>query len=261
MKETDYLAGRVRELANKAYQNEYITHTDFLSASELAGVYDGMIKEKEPVHFCLYGGREEADRNVLVFLPSYLDAENFQLQEAAEPQVVACIRVLPVNARFADALNHRDYLGALMNMGIERDKIGDILTAREEAKAYIFVMKDMAGLVCNELIRIKHTSVKCEEVLPGECDIYPEFEELEGSVASERLDVILSFVYHLSRADAQHLIDAQEVYVDGRTAFSGGYDLKTGVKVSVRGYGKFIYEGQTGTSRKGRLFVQVKIYK
>ena len=67
MKETDYLAGRVRELANKAYQNEYITHTDFLSASELAGVYDGMIKEKEPVHFCLYGGREEADRNVLVF--------------------------------------------------------------------------------------------------------------------------------------------------------------------------------------------------
>ena len=269
MEESEYLAGRIRELSNKAYQNEYVTHTEFLSASEIAAVYEIMARQGMPagvnvcngVSFCLYGGWEEADRNVLCFLPSYLDEEAFCLQGAADPQVVSCIRVRPVNARFADDLIHRDYLGALMNMGIERDQIGDILAVRGSEDAFIFVMKDIAKVICAELIRIRHTSVRCEEVLPGECNICPEFEEIEGSVASERLDAILAFVYRLSRAQAQQLIEAQDVFVDGRSAFSGGYDLKTGARVSVRGYGKFQYEGTGGTSKKGRLFAKVKLYK
>ena len=63
---------------------------------------------------------------------------------------------------FADDLNHRDYLGSIMNLGIERDQIGDIITGEKEA--YVFATPDIAEMMVKELIRIRHTSVKCEIV-------------------------------------------------------------------------------------------------
>ena len=102
--------------------------------------------------------------------------------------------------------------------------------------------------------------MRCEIVRCSECGIEPKFQEISGSVASERIDAILAFVYHLSRSEAQKLIESESVFIDGRTAFSGGYDLKEGARVSVRGHGKFIYLGTTNTTRKGRLFINVKLF-
>ncbi|MCR4901310.1 MAG: RNA-binding protein [Butyrivibrio sp.] len=267
MDEKKLLSGRIKELSEKAYFNNYVTSTNFLSASELAMFYDitkatGIYGKGEAFNgagFCIYGGREDADRNVVCFLPTYLDGESFLLMQQNESDILSCIHITPVNSKFADELNHRDYLGALMNLGIERDMTGDIMC--DENNAYIYVMKDIAPLICKELIRIKHTSVKCIQVQPSECTLQNNFEEIEGSVASERLDAILAFVYKLSRSEAQEYISNEQVYVNGRTAFSGGYDLKKGTKVSVRGKGKFIYDGIKGNTRKGRLFVTVRIYK
>ena len=263
-KSRDFLAGRIRDLAMRAYNNSFVTHTDFLSVSELNTFYqilasEGIssnVREYCGARFVIYGGYEDAERAMVVFLPDYLDEEGFLLAEASSPSVLECISITPVNNRFADELNHRDYLGSLMNLGIERDQIGDILSG--DNQAYVFATKEMSEMICKELIRIKHTSVKCLIVNPSQCDIRPEFEEISGSVASERTDAIIAFVYHLSRSEAQRLIENESVFIDGRTAFSGGYDLKVGARVSVRGHGKFIYNGPTGTSRKGRLFVSVK---
>lgn len=267
MDDKKLLLGRVRELSEKAYFNNYVTNTNFLSASELAMFYEatGAMEQSgnsaafNGATYYVYGGREDADRNVVCFLPTYLDAETFLLAQNESPEIISCIKITPVNAKFADDLNHRDYLGALMNLGIERDMTGDILCSENEA--YIYVIKDIAPIICKELIRIKHTSVKCEEVLPSECNLQNQFDVIEGSVASERLDAILAFVYKLSRSAASELIAAEQVFIDGRSAYSGGYDLKVGAKVSVRGHGKFIYDGIKGNTRKGRLFVTVRIYK
>ena len=263
-KSRDFLAGRVRDLATRAYNNSFVTHTDFLSVSELNTFFQILASEgiSANVHeycgarFLIYGGFEDAERAMVVFLPDYLDEEGFLLAEKSEPSVLECIRITPVNNKFADELNHRDYLGSLMNLGIERDQIGDILSGTNEA--YVFATKEMSQMICKELIRIRHTSVKCQVVNPSECDIRPEFEEISGSVASERTDAILAFVYHLSRSEAQKLIESESVFIDGRTAYSGGYDLKVGARVSVRGHGTFIYDGLSGTTRKGRLFVKVR---
>ncbi len=262
-KSRDFLAGRIRDLATRAYNNSFVTHTDFLSVSELNTFYqilaaEGVssnVHEYRGARYVIYGGYEDAERAMVVFLPDYLDEEGFLLAEKEAPSVLECISITPVNNKFADELSHRDYLGSLMNLGIERDQIGDILAG--DGQAYIFATKEMSEMICKELIRIKHTSVKCLIVNPSQCDIRPEFEEISGSVASERTDAIIAFVYHLSRSEAQKLIENESVFIDGRTAFSGGYDLKVGARVSVRGHGKFIYKGPTGTSRKGRLFVSV----
>jgi len=265
-KTRDFLAGRLKDLANRAYQNGFATNTVFLSLSEQAHVYQIFASEGVPKNvneycgakFLFYGGFDEAERAMIVFLPDYLDEETFLLSEKEEQSTISCIHILPVNNKFADELTHRDYLGALMNMGIERDQIGDILAGEKEA--YVFATPEIATMIEKELIRIKHTSVKCMKVKASECDIRPEFQEVSGSVASERIDAIIAFVYHLSRSEAQKLIESESVFIDGRTAFSGGYDLKPGSRVSVRGHGKFIYDGQSGTTRKGRLFVKVRVF-
>ncbi len=265
-KTRDYLAGRAKDLATRAYMNNFVTHTDFLSVSEQALFYNILASEKIPAnvheyqgaHFVIYGGNKDAERAMVCFLPDYMDEDSFLMAEQEEPSVFACVRIKPVNAKFADNLSHRDYLGAVMNLGIERDQIGDIFTGENEA--YLYATCDIAEMICKELIRIKHTSVKCEAVKSSECNIEPKFEEIGGTVASERIDAILSFVYHLSRSEAQRLIEAESVYIDGRTAYSGGYDLKEGARVSVRGHGKFIYLGTENTTRKGRLFIKVKIF-
>ena len=263
------LLGHIKDLAGRAYQNDYITHTNFLGMSELAAFYDEIKKSGglpagdvyNGVKFTLYGGYEDCERNVLCFLPSYLDAQGLKLQEDEGGSIVSCLKIVPVNAKFADKLTHRDFLGSLMNLGIERDIIGDILVSEDGQIAYLFILKDMEELICKELIRIKHTSVKCIPVSNKECDIRPSFEEISGSVASERLDAVLAFVYRISRSQAQELVSRQQVFIDGRTAYSAGYDLKEGARVSVRGHGKYRYLGQTGNTRKGRLVISVAVYK
>lgn len=263
------LAGHIKDLAGRAYQNDYTTHTQFLGLSELAAVVDAIQKDGgsaehgiyNEVRFTLYGGYEEAERKVLCFLPSYLDAEMLRLQEDNDGSIVSCLLVAPVNVKFADPLTHRDYLGALMNLGIERDQIGDILTSEDGSRAFIFVMKDMEEVILKELIRIRHTSVKCSRVSNKDCDLRPVFDEVQGSVASERLDAILALIYHISRNEAQELVSREQVFIDGRTAYSAGYDLKEGARVSVRGHGKFRYLGILGNTKKGRLMVHANIYK
>ncbi len=222
MDENNLLAGRIRDLSIKTYQNDYLTHTDFLSASDLALFYEilrkqgisGNTRTVNGVPFVVYGGRQDADRNVVCFLPSYQSEADFLRFEPETGSVIKLVHVLPRNRKFADALTHRDYLGALMNLGIVRDKIGDILVGEKEA--YIFVLNEIAELVSKELLQVKYTTVQCEIVNPVACTLEPKFEEVAGSVASERLDAVLAMVYHLSRTKAQELISAEQVLSVGK---------------------------------------------
>ncbi|WP_044914677.1 YlmH family RNA-binding protein [Butyrivibrio sp. WCE2006] len=260
------LFGRIKDLARRAFENSYVTHTDFLSLSEIYDVKsacaaNGLVtgeNQIDGVDYCIYGGTSEPERAVMCFLPSYLDEENFLQAEAVQSDVISCILIEPVNKRFADELTHRDFLGALMNLGIERNRIGDIRT--DQTKAFVFVMNDVADLICNELFRVKHTTVRCKKVKATECDIVPEYQEIEGTVSSERLDAVLALVYKLSRSKAHDLVETESVFVDGKTAYSAGYDLKPGARVSVRGYGKFVYDGVQKETRKGRLSIKLKKY-
>ncbi len=266
MEDNRLLLGRIRDLAKRAAERNFVTHTDFLSLSELYDINalcakEGMFTGKDQIDgtdYVVYGAADDPERSVIAFLPEYLDRETFLLQEKEEGSIISCILIEPSNKRFADELTHRDFLGSLMNLGIERNRIGDIRT--DQTKGFVFVMADVAQLICDELCRIKHTTVKCCKVKVSDCDIVPTFKEIEGTVASERLDAILAFVYKLSRSKAQEMVEAENVYVDGKTAFSAGYDLKPGSRVSVRGHGKFIYDGIQKETRKGRILVKVRIY-
>lgn len=266
MNEDKLLLGRIKDLARRSYEGNYVTNTDFLSASELYEVNalcagEGLMTGRnqiEGVDFVIYGGPEEAERALICFLPSFMSEAEFLASEREQGDIISTILIEPVNRKFADELSHRDFLGALMNLGIERNRIGDIRSSA--SKGYVFVLKEVAGLICDELCRIKHTTVTCREVPVSDCDIVPEFCLVSGTVSSNRLDAILSLVYKLSRSKTAELVKSERVFVDGKTIVSPGYDLKDGERVSVRGFGKFEYKGESGVSKKGRLMISVKKY-
>ena len=120
------------------------------------------------------------------------------------------IKISPVQMKFADNFTHRDFLGSLMALGIKREMLGDIII--KDNHAFIICMENIAEYIITQLDKVKHTSVICElcDELPG--NILPEFEYQEIIVASERVDVLISAVYNLSRNDSQKRIESETVF-------------------------------------------------
>lgn len=268
MDEKDYLQGRLTDLALRASRNEYMTHSAFLDPAGQS-VFDRLLRSRgtgggsrgalEGVPCLLYGGFADAERRAAVFLPSYLDEETFLEGEQEDPQVISCLEIRPLQEKFADTLSHRDFLGALMHLGIEREQIGDILT--EESCACVYVMKDMASFIAGELTRVRHTMVTVKEIPPSQCQIRPVLEEKTGSVASERLDCVTAMAFKLSRTTAAKLIEGEKAAIDGRLVTSPDEHLLPGQKISLRGYGKCLYEGPVHRTRKDRLLVRIFLFR
>ena len=266
MDQNSLLEGRFYDLSERAFNNDYLTHTAFLSASELH-IFHILLKksgssplnnEFNGCHYAIYGGHEDADRNIICFLPAYLTVEDFLKSETEKGDLISCLHITPLNNKYADDLSHRDFLGALMNMGIDRSKIGDILVS--ESCAYAFVLSDIADIISEELTRVKHTTVRCIKLSPSSCDIKPKFMDISGSVASQRLDAILAMVFRISRGKAQELIKSEYVSKDGRLLTEAGYNLKPGERISVRGHGKFIFDRLGSVTKKGRIYAYVRLY-
>jgi RNA-binding protein YlmH len=268
MDDKDYLQGRLRDLAGRTLRSDYLTHSAFLDPYG-AAIFDHLLRSQgtggdgkgslEGVPCFLYGGFEEAERCCAVFLPSYLDREAFLEGEKEDPQVVACLEIRPLQDKFADDLTHRDFLGALMHLGIEREQVGDILT--EDSRAFVFVMKDISPFIISELTRVRHTVVSVREIPLSDCSIRPVLEEKTGSVASERLDAVAAMAFKLSRTSAAKLIQGEKAAVDGRLVTDPDQRLIPGQKISLRGYGKCIYQGEVKRTKKDRLMVRVLLYR
>ncbi|HIU87356.1 MAG TPA: RNA-binding protein [Candidatus Avilachnospira avistercoris] len=258
----EHFKKRIMELSEQSYTRDILRYTDFLDMEEQA-LYHSMKRELGSERQLLFGGHEDADRNVLMFLPDYMEEDYRLIKEgdlsrAEALSVVSMLELRPVNERFSDELSHRDFLGALMNLGIERKKTGDILT--DGKKAYIFLMSDIADFVAKELTKVKHTNVICSIKPLSDCGIRPRLEELKVNAASERADAVAAAVFKLSRETASKLVSGGLVYVSGRELSKASYELKEGDRVSVRGYGKFIYHGVENTTKKGRLYLRISKY-
>ena len=170
---------------------------------------------------------------------------------------ISILKLLPLNLKFSENLNHRDYLGAILNLGVDRGMVGDILINDKET--YIFVASSMVDFFFTELTRVKHTTMKAEVVTQA-VSIKPKYEHMAGSVNSERLDAILALAFRTSRNSITPLIAGEKVFVNGRMTLSSSQNLKPGDIVSARGYGKFIYRGFISNTKKGRMFVALDKY-
>ena len=251
----DIISNRFKDLANMAYLKGIPAFTDFLDLKEQTK-YIEFISEKNmpPVNTLLSGGvfflDDCIERKMACFYPKDLD------YDISFP--ISIIKVKPQNSKFADSLNHRDFLGSLMNLGIERHLIGDILV--KDNMAYIFAEQKMSGFICESLTRIKHTSVVAELCDKYDFDYTPSYSEETGSVASERIDAVIAFAFNMSRNDAALFISSGKVFVNSGEIISKSHTLKYGDIVSVRGKGRFIFDEIMSTTKKGRFYIKIRKY-
>lgn len=248
-KEELLLQKRLAELSRIAYTREIVTFSEFLNLNEL-NILHTTPKDMLLSQYKTYGGYGLSERQMAAFLP---DALYYDSQYP-----IQIIEISPVNRKFAEELSHRDYLGAVMNLGIERCKLGDILV--EDGKAILFAKEELAGYIMEHLNRIRHTTVKTSILSAFEDSYEPRYEELKGTVASVRLDTVLSLAYPLSRSKITGLIEGARVFVNGKLVTSNGYRLKEGDILSVRKMGRIGYNGILSETKKGRYMVSIRKY-
>lgn len=241
------LIRRFSELSERAQQIGKVVCSDFLNLHEQSLLK--ALPNSAPV--TLFGGFDGAERQVACF-----GAES--AEEAQAAAALALIQIAPANPKFADRLSHRDFLGSLLNLGLRREMLGDILV--HENSAYVFCLARTARFLTENLRRVRHTTVRTAltDALPA--GAVPTLEARDAVVASNRLDALVAAVFHLSRADAQKLIAAERVFADSAAVLRPDYAPAPGQLISVRGHGRFRYDGILRETKKGKLRAQVQLY-
>ena len=250
--EEELLYKRFIELAKKSDDAGYFTFTDFLGLAEQSVFAEARTKFGR-ARYSTFGGTEGTERVMVRFG----DAETFGYEE---PFPISILKIEPKAQKFADKLTHRDFLGAILNLGIERKLLGDIIII--DNVGYLFAKEDIAPFIASELSVIKHTSVVCREI---EEEHLPEgtlfrTERRKIQLSGERLDAVISKVFSISREESQGLFKKGLVFVCGRQTENNSYTPKPSDVVSVRGHGRFIYLGTTGLSKKGKLNAEIDLY-
>ena len=254
MNDEDLLKSRLKDLANKSYKQNIYTYSGFLTPGELA-LLDELKAEISHVDYETFGGYELAERQMVGF-----GSERALGYEGMWP--IRIIKVEPLIDKFADDLSHRDFLGAVMNLGIERNVFGDILV-KDGKRAYIFATESIAEFIMDNLTKIKHTNVKTSIVEPDSDnmeDLKPTLVDISVVVASPRFDAIVGGATKLSRSEALNLFKSKKVTLNGRLCERNSMTLKDGDIFSLRGYGKFKFCGAGNETRKGRVYVSLKKY-
>lgn len=236
----------VIDKALQVKKNHIEKQTSFLNPYELKNAISA-IEYFDDLSYMKAGGYEDAERNLLLIYNSYREHEDFDSQ-------VAVFKVIG-NFKFNN-ISHKDYLGALLGLGIKREKVGDIVVG--ENCAYIIVSKTISDYVYLNLNKIGNESIRLEPVEDVEIDDSDKYEEVRVHVSSARLDALISKVYNISRQESCKLIDCGYVRVNFEPVKSVSASLKEGSLVSVRSKGRFLFEKQCGTSRKDKLIMAVK---
>ena len=244
----DLLLRRFHDLAGMAYAQNRCAYTGFLNEAEQSLLLSSA-DEFAYCPFLLFGGTEGCERQMAAFGTA-------DMEEAAFP--IACVRIAPKQQKFADALTHRDFLGAVMHLGLERECIGDICI--KENVAFMFCTEAMANYIARNIDSVRHTVVRCEVTEDVPAEMLFTLKEQLVQAASPRIDAVIAKLFRLSREDANVLFRSKKVAVNAKVTENNSYQLKEGDTVSVRGYGKFIYDGVGSLSKKGKSNCMVRVY-
>ena len=222
-------------------------YSSFLNAHECSTA----MEEFKRLHFenyCFYGVFENSERQMLCVYKEYFMPENNDFP----------IKLITFNFRQENKLSHRDFLGALMSLGIKRETIGDIVI--DNGIAQIAVSDTVKELIVSEIRKIGNAGVKYNNNFPGLL-IKPEnFKEISGTIASMRLDAVAGLALNLSRGKVSGIIKGIGIEVNSITKNECSCILNEGDVFSVRGYGKFKLSEISGTTKKGRIHITVLKY-
>lgn len=247
-KDLKLLEKRFLELDQKAFSRNIPMFSHFLNLHEYQVFLS--LKSKLSCYIQVFGGYAGAERVMVMFAP-----DSFY-EESAMP--IQCLKISPVSVKFAEVLTHRDYLGAILNLGIERSTLGDIIVGEKEA--YLFCHEKVASFILSECIRIRHTSVIVTASEFSGFSVLSHSKEIQGTVASLRIDSFLSVALRKSRNQCVQILKEEKVFCNNRKIVSAKFVPQPGDIISVRGVGRFqLKDDEIRQTKKGRHSIHILV--
>jgi RNA-binding protein YlmH len=226
-------------------------HTPFLSPQSQTALTRLIAASGHPRHL-FFGGYSGAERAICMFLPDWME----ELDTSCDDTISALRATFPAGS----AISHRDILGALMGLGITREKLGDILVSNTscdlvffgELESFLLLNLESAGRV-----KLKLTSISLAELaVPDQKAI-----QIRDTVATLRLDAVVSSAFSLSRSKAADLISSGRVQLNHRECDKPDRSVSQGDVLSCRGLGKSVLMEVLGQSKKGRIMILLERYQ
>ena len=236
-------------------QREKLEYTDFLDMYQISLVKSFM-KKIDFENYILYGGFENAERNVLIIYP---EKYNISMIEKNYSKIIKVIRIL-LSDEEKGKYSHRNYLGGIIKLGMKREKVGDILVSDDGAD--ILVKEETAETLKQELGTLtrfenaRFELIKLEDLREQEIKV----EELNIIVPSLRLDNFVSDLAKTSRNKAVQIIDSERVFINGQNETKASKQVKPGDVITIRGKGRFVVKEFGGNTRSGRTVVKIEKY-
>lgn len=234
--------------AEGVLENYDIRCTDFLDPFQLRS-FIGILNGIDGISFHEEGGLDNSERKLIQIYPEYFEKSN--IEEA--------ISALKIEGSFKfNAVSHRDYLGSLLGLGINKDKIGDINV--HEDCAYLIVDKKISDYILFNLNKISKETVKIKKIDISEVKKSKElYKEKIITVSSKRADCIVSEIFNISRGKAQTAISSNRLKVDFEPINSNSKEVRDGSLISLKGYGRAIFLETINETRKGKIRAKIQI--
>ena len=230
-----------------------IEYTDFLdmAQSELVQKFINKIKIE---NYLIYGGFEEAERKMFVIYPEKF---NIDVVKKNLSNIVQIIRIqLPDDLK--GKYTHREYLGAVIKLGVKREKVGDIIVDNDGAD--IIIDKDISKFLeqnLGELTRFSKSTITVENIEKLR-PVHIKKEELEIIVSSLRLDNIISELARCSRNKALDIINMERVFINFQNETKKTKQIKVGDMITIRGKGRFYIKEIIGQTKSGRMIIKIE---
>ena len=244
--EGELLSARVRDAVRLSDNSQMPKFVGFLSSAEAAEAESTARKLNADFEF--FGGYEGAERVYFGVFPDWCEDRQSFLPFCG----------ITFRYRTQDKLAHRDFLGALMSLGITRESVGDILV--EDGRCVAFISKDVAEHVCRNIDKVGRVGVSITEGADYPLPEVSGFKELSDTIASARLDCVVASLVPCSRARAAELIEEGTVSIDSVAVLKPTREVRADDKITVRRVGKFVIESIDERTRKNRIILKAKKY-
>ena len=243
------LLARANDAAQLCEKQYAVKIFGFLTPAERETIRDNFKKNQfDPeIKYTFFGGYPEAERCVFAALPPY----------AEESDLWEYVSVLEISGRDISTLNHRDFLGSLLGLGIRRDKIGDIVCL--EGSTLVFVLEDICDYIISNLSKVGRHGVKVQKIEAASLNVPKgKVEEIRTTVAAFRLDCIVAAAMKGSRAQAQDVIRQRRVQLNWRECDDPSARVSGGDVFSIRGQGRFRIGSEARETKKGRFGIVIE---
>lgn len=246
--EDNLLKKRILELRKRAEFSYRTEFTDFLTLSEIETAKTVL----NGANHLFYGGLADTERKMLCIAP-----EDVLIVPERFP--ICGLRIVPKHVKFAGEFSHRDVLGSVLGLGLDRDVIGDIFV--KEKEAYLLCAERIAAFLTEQLVQIRHTNVICKIDSTEETEFATEYQTISRTVSTIRIDTIAAAAFGMSRSSVATAISGGKVFINGREITSAATAVKEQDVISFRGQGKARLKEIGNLTKKGRIAVIIERYQ